>query len=78
MDIEKKEETREEAEKENEEEAGEESEEAREEAGERARRPWKMEKPMEIRKNSLLEKLEDYGKSVFIHFICQAIKDRIF
>lgn len=37
-----------------------------------------MEKPMEIRKNSLLEKLENYGKSVFIRFICQAIKGRIF
>ena len=34
-----------------------------------------MEKPMEIRKNSLLEKLENW---IFIHFICQAIKDRIF
>ena len=27
-----------------------------------------MEKPMEIRKNSLLEKLENYGKSDFYPF----------
>ena len=37
-----------------------------------------MEKPMEIRKNSLLEKLENYGKSDFYPFHMQAIKDRIF
>lgn len=37
-----------------------------------------MEKPMEIRKNSLLEKLEIMENRIFIHFICQAIKDRIF